>query len=90
MYTYNKQTKNLSLLIIFVFTNSVDPDELSHAAFHLSLHCLIGKYVLRSHQYEQVCKRLVLIACVNSERLDEPARQRSLVKAFARIHTVRT
>ena len=88
----NKQ-KILSLLIIFVFTNSVDPDEMSHyAAFHLDLHCLLAKvqmYVLRSHQYEPVCKILVLIACVNSERSDEPARPRSLVRAFAHIHTIR-
>ena len=33
-----------------VFTNSVDPDEISHyAEFPWALHCL-QKYVLRSHQ----------------------------------------
>ena len=38
-----------------------------------------------------VYKILVLSACVNSERSDEPARPYSLVRAFAaRIHTVRT
>ena len=31
----------LSLKIVFVLANSVDPDEmLHHAAFHLGLHCL--------------------------------------------------
>ena len=28
----------------------------------------------------------MLVHCVNSERSDEPVRQRSLVRAFARIH----
>ena len=28
------------LKIIFTFTNSVDPDEMHNAAFHLGLHCL--------------------------------------------------
>ena len=43
VYPYNKQ-KILSLLIIFVFSNSVDPYEMSHyAAFHLGLHCLIAE-----------------------------------------------
>ena len=28
-------------MILFTFTNSVDPDEMKHyAAFHLGLHCL--------------------------------------------------
>ena len=36
-----------------------------------------------------VHKMLVLIECVNSERSDEPAHPRSLVRAFAvSIHTV--
>ena len=36
----------LSLWIILVFTNSVDPDKMSHyTAFHLGLHCL-QKYVI--------------------------------------------
>ena len=56
-----------------------------YAAFHLGLHCLIAKV---HHQYEPVCKILVFIACVNSERSDEPVGPRSLVRAFARIHTV--
>ena len=41
----------LSLMIVFVLANSVDPDEMLHyAAFHLGLHCL-PKYAFRSHQY---------------------------------------
>ena len=36
----NKKKHFLSMWIIFVFTNSVDPDEMSHyAAFNLGLHC---------------------------------------------------
>ena len=30
----------LSLEIVFVIANSVDPDEMCHAAFHLGLQCL--------------------------------------------------
>ena len=34
-------------MIIFTFTNSIDPDEMQHyAAFHLGLHCL-QKYSFR-------------------------------------------
>ena len=41
----------LSLKIVFVLRNSVDPDEMLHnAAFHLGFHCL-QKYTFRSHQY---------------------------------------
>ena len=37
----------LSLKIIFVLANSVDPDEMPHyASFHLFLHCL-PKYAFR-------------------------------------------
>ena len=48
---YNFQIKIvfLSLKIVFVFANGVDPDEMPHyAAFHLGLHCL-PKYTFRSH-----------------------------------------
>ena len=39
----------LSLKIVFVLANSVDPDEMLHyAAFHLDLHCL-SQYAFRSH-----------------------------------------
>ena len=32
----------LSLKIVFVLANSVDPDEMPHSnAFHLGLHCLL-------------------------------------------------
>ena len=45
-------------LIIFVFTNSVDPDEMPHyAAFHLGLHCL-SKYVLGVTCIERVNKHM--------------------------------
>ena len=38
---FSKNTVFLSLKIIFVLTNSVDPDEMWHyAAFHLGLQCL--------------------------------------------------
>ena len=39
---YNFQNQLfLSLTIVFVLANSVDPDEmLQYAAFHLGLHCL--------------------------------------------------
>ena len=43
----NKQVRNfkfnmfLSLKIVFILANSVDPDEMPHTvAFHLGLHCL--------------------------------------------------
>ena len=39
---------------------------------------------------EPVYRIFVLITCVNSEHSDEHARPRSLVRALARIHTVRT
>ena len=42
-------SKILSLKIVFVLANSVDPDEMPHyATFHLGLHCL-PKYSFRSH-----------------------------------------
>ena len=41
----------LSLLVVFILGNSVDPDEMQHyAAFHLGLHCL-PKYPFRGFQY---------------------------------------
>ena len=41
----------LSLKIVSIITNSVDPDEMQHyAAFHLGLHCLT-KYPFRGFQY---------------------------------------
>ena len=44
MYYDNKQKYSLSLLIIFVFTISVDPGVMSnYVVFHLGLHCLIAK-----------------------------------------------
>ena len=48
---YNFHIKNLflSLKIVFVIANSVDPDEMPHyTAFHLGLHCL-PKNAFRSH-----------------------------------------
>ena len=63
----------LSLKILFVFTNSIDPIEMPHyVAFHMGLNCL----------QEPVHKILVLIACVNNGRSDEPAHAHSLVRAF--------
>ena len=50
---YNK-AKILSLFIIFVLTNSVDPDEMSYyTAFHLGLHCL-QKYVISIQKFNIV------------------------------------
>ena len=44
VYTYNRQKIFSFSVDHFVFTNSVDPDEISHyAVFHLGLHCLIAK-----------------------------------------------
>ena len=38
---FSNQNVFLSLKIVFVLANSVDPDEMPHyAAFHLRLHCL--------------------------------------------------
>ena len=52
-----------SLKIIFVLTNSVDPDELSHySAFNLGLHCL-QKFVF---------KGVIIIKRVNIVKLNEP------------------
>ena len=40
----------LSLNIVFVSANSVDPDEMQHdMAFHLGLHCL-PKYAFKVHK----------------------------------------
>ena len=49
----------LSLMIVFVLANSVDPDEMPHyAAFHLGLHCL------PKHTELQTVKSLT---CMNPE-----------------------
>ena len=41
----------LSLKVVLILANSVDPDEMQHyAAFHLGLHCL-PKYPFRGFQY---------------------------------------
>ena len=53
VYGYNFQIKIefLSLKVVFVLANSVDPDEMLHyAANHLGLHFL-SKYAFRSHWY---------------------------------------
>ena len=40
-----------SLNIVFIITNSADPDEIQHyAAFHLGIHCL-SNYLFRGFQY---------------------------------------
>ena len=45
-----KNSEFLSLKIVFVLTDSENPDEMLHyAAFHQGLHCL-PKYAFRSHQ----------------------------------------
>ena len=45
-----KQIVILSLKIIFVLANSVDPNEMPHnAAFHLGLHCMPKHIFRRSH-----------------------------------------
>ena len=42
---------NLSLTVVLILANSVDPDEMQHyAAFHLVLHCL-PKYPFRGFLY---------------------------------------
>ena len=52
-----------SLKIIFVLTNSVDPDEMSHyVTSHLGLHCL-QKFVF---------KGVIIIKRVNIVKLNEP------------------
>ena len=41
----------LSLKVVLILTNSVDPDEMqNYAAFHLPIHCL-QKYPFRGYQY---------------------------------------
>ena len=41
----------LSLKVVLILANSVDPDEMQHyAAFHLGLHCL-PKHPFRGFQY---------------------------------------
>ena len=45
----SEQIVFLSLKIIFVLANSVDPDEIPYCvAFHLGPHCL-PKYIFSSH-----------------------------------------
>ena len=51
VYGHNFQIKIvfLSLKIVFVLANSVDPDKMLHyEAFDFGLHCL-SKYAFRSH-----------------------------------------
>ena len=39
-YSFQMETVFHSLKFIFIFANSVDPDEMPHdVAFHLGLHC---------------------------------------------------
>ena len=53
----------MSLMIVFTFTNSVDPDEMPHnAAFHKGLHCL-SKYPFRG------TKRLIPLHNINIDSL---------------------
>ena len=48
-YDYQIKTVFLSLKIIFVLENSVDPDKMLHyVTFYLGLHCL-PEYAFRSH-----------------------------------------
>ena len=49
----------MSLEIVFVLANSVDPDEMPlYAVFHQGLHCL-PKYALRGNWYMPVYKGLM-------------------------------
>ena len=54
-----------------------------YAAFHPGLHCLQKVRVKESSVYNEPVNKM-LVHCVNSERSDEPARPRSLGRAFAR------
>ena len=50
-FTCNTFQTKISLKIVFVLTNRVDPDEMPlGAAFHQGLHCL-PKCAIRSHWY---------------------------------------
>ena len=43
---------SLKIVFLFLITNSVDPDEMSHSvAFHQGLHCL-PEYMFSGFQYE--------------------------------------
>ena len=51
VYNFQVKLSFFSLKIVFVLTNSVDPDEMAlKVAFHLGLH-LLPKYSNKSHQY---------------------------------------
>ena len=71
----NNFQKNIALfclMIFFILTNSVDPDEMQHhyAAFHLGLHCLqkyllgVSQIQLVKHPLPEITSQNVIISCV--------------------------